>query len=433
MKILITFFLATISALALCNPNNTGAGSCPALCPATPGSTTPATIPGSGWTQFSPIDGTSVTTSGIQCILQYQFNSSTCPMTSSGSSAEGCFITFYWPVGITNTQGVYAIHGGGFIGGTADGIFGSPNGSTDTTMPVILIQKHLADLNSVGTRGYSIATVSYTLAASSTATSWPHQYQDTKCGMWYILRNQSLFPANWNSPAVYGPSAGGTLAMYVAAMPDNMYSSNCSVASIRPVGNYILVAAWPVTGFMTPFAASNWEMSYQAATVQSAFQGLGNCTSQATCRIALGGTDPYLQITQANYSYLNIPTLYQTGDVCFNSSSTACDSLARNYWSNSGIGGNLPQVFLAYAALSPPINVASIVYPGQAHEGDLGVITSQSLADAFAFFGGRNPEPMQLIATVASITPTLTAKLSIDADADFYRRKTKTGRNITRI
>lgn len=401
MRLLVLLALSCLPSFAgVCNPTShvTGTG-CPVLCPATLGSTTPVTIPGTAWTQQGP-DGVIVSTSGIDCTIEVAYGTgSTCAITMSGNFLhEGCFYSSFWAHGQTNVMPLFMWHGGGFVAGTAEGAMGNINGTDDTGRMIVETQLHMADPNVAGTRGYLMIAPSYTLAANTAATAFPMQWQQAKCAYWTAVANPSWWPtAEWSVIGAYGPSAGAPFAWWMAATSDTAYTASCPVSAPTTPPARWLVGAWFPTDFMAPTGTANWDKTFDSSAMVSALQGLFNCVGVSACRTAaaLVNPEPYLNVTSA----ANIPTLIQFGDVCQINTSTHCDQLILPYWSGQA-SGNLPLMTSAYAAAGIPLQV--YILNGEIHEGDLNTFVypsgdSASLTAMFSFFGGRPVGPRQML------------------------------------
>lgn len=366
-----------------CNP--TDISGCPASdCPATANVLTSAAVPGTAWTQ----DG--VSTASVDCYKSIEYNNVNCPITNPGGSQ--CLIDFWMPHEAPSNPNNYELiicyHGGGFTVGNRQSCWGD---GFNPNVNITKVQELLGTPNAVGGKGVVIVSVDYRLAVSAGTNTFPAQWQDAKCAIWYLLANggNSTFPFNKSLIGMYGPSAGGTVAWWAGSTPDNLYTTACPSSPSVPTNGYRVVSAWPAMNFMLPTGFSNWECSNNnVATVQPAWEQILNCSSQATCRTQASSlnADEVSNISQGNIAaFKRSQQMFQFG---------LTDQLILPYYSAStqctSNGGNVVGAMNAYQALSPAINPVVELLPNCAHECDLMNLNAPSVTDAFSFLLNRS-------------------------------------------
>ena len=115
-----------------------------------------------------------------------------------------------------NYQYLDCLHEGGGSGGGTDvaSCFGAGNIAIE---PILEVQRLLGIPNRVGGTGVVLILHNYRLTNFAAIPSGPNpfntQWQDAKCGIWYVLANPSIFPGNPSLISFYTPSWGSLMGL----------------------------------------------------------------------------------------------------------------------------------------------------------------------------------------------------------------------------
>ncbi len=371
-----------------CAYPSTTSGCPPSWAFAKQGVTTPTAIANTAYTGAN-----GVSTAGLYVQHGLVYNNA-CGYSAPVSNVQSsCDITVVAPMECYSSLGgspgscyvVFCIHGGAFAvnGNDYEGCWGD---STIAQEDIFYVQKYLGVPNPVGNK-IAIVTVDYRLIAQSGGlgtNSYPIQWQDGKCALWYTIANSSIMPFSTSIMGIYGPSAGGTLAMWAALTPDNYYNNpGCNASPPATDPQYRIAAAWPFVSWIYPY---NNTVSNNSTGAQNVVRSEMDANAIASIKTNCGSTTPtcdpaeniLLGGSSTNTALKNAQVLYQFG---------SCDMTVIPYW-NSNTGGNLYNLAAAYAGGGSGLNPFMELFPssvGCTHEATIGHIDGAAQIDAFNF------------------------------------------------
>jgi hypothetical protein len=398
---LLILFLFAIPCYAVnCNPSNTNWTGCPATWGAisgiTVGSTTPLAIPNTAWTAPN-----GASTTGIDIIYEVSTNSANCPYAAGSDDIQStCNVTEVMPAeAISNPshfEPIFCYNGGGFYeyGVEVRDCFGS----TLITNPILAVQQCLSKVNVYGYNGCVIFLVNYrkTIYNTPGTNTYPLQWQDGKCPVWYVVANQNVFYGNFAVIGLYGTSSGSWFSFIVSETPDNMYTASCAASAPSSPPLYRAVPAWNVGSTMYTHGNSSWENSPASDDI---FTAWFNCTNQSTCQVACAAFTDTCDPTQylLNQGPSNLAILQRT-KLMYEGGSIDCElpqwfpttgsySCTNPPTGSNVTGGNMYQPIAAFQAMGFYPTVDTII---GGHVSDLGVTNwtnglPQSANDAFNF------------------------------------------------
>ena len=209
--------------------NCTNAGTCPAGCTGTVGSTTFAAIADTAYT--SPAGTTIASTDCVNSVPYDTFGSY--PNCTNATVNYYCMNAFM-PHGFDPATLFWILcwHGGGGNSGYWTNCLG-PGVSGTTTYPIQLIQQYLDAPNPVGGKGIGIVELEYCWSTVA-GCEFPAQARAVSCGIsWVMAGNLGFIPTTLG---YYGPSWGGALAFWAGNVPASVYgaSPTCLSPDARP-------------------------------------------------------------------------------------------------------------------------------------------------------------------------------------------------------
>jgi hypothetical protein len=305
MRLLILFALLALPAFSVtCNPLDQSG--CPTQCLTGPSFTT---IPGSAY-------GAAPNGVDVACGVSY-------------GSGSAYLADIYMPHGLgiaANTPQAPCIHGGGF------------SQSVDGRLGCLGFANHV---QTVQRWGIILIPVDYTLSGTAI---WPAGLQALRCFTSTLGTNSpsATWPGNPHDIRIFGTSAGGNYAVWLAWIPDSSQGGVGSQCSVTLNTNYTITKIVGVSVAIDLAGPGYPASSGDGGVYQPAINGLLGCSTQINCAAAdvTLQASPLLYITNGNRSRLNVPIYWQVG---------ASDPTIV-------FSGQLAEAITAGAALTNPIN-----------------------------------------------------------------------------